>query len=119
MIKDIVKAMIKTLPDVKEDGNSLLLDGNWEVTLHAGRATGVQSHLPVAVEKQRVAVFFHVGECLDHCLYDVLDHVRRDTSSDACRSSWSVQRVPALRQPIPRLRTDRHERKRSRIEAVD
>jgi hypothetical protein len=35
--------MIKALPDVKEDGNSLLFDGDWEVTVHAGRDGGVMS----------------------------------------------------------------------------
>ncbi|MEI8258596.1 MAG: hypothetical protein WCJ30_23230 [Deltaproteobacteria bacterium] len=35
--KDTVKAMLKALPDVKEDGASLVLDAAWEVTMHAGR----------------------------------------------------------------------------------
>ncbi len=35
--KETIKAMLKSLPDVKEDGASVLIDPNWEVTMHAGR----------------------------------------------------------------------------------
>ena len=85
MIKDIVRAMIKALPDVKEDGNSLLLDGNWEVTLHAGRATGgmqIQQITRLTLETDFVVIETHKGQRVVMLLDEVRGFAAEPSTTD-------------------------------------
>lgn len=54
MNRDTVRAMLKALPNTREDGNSVIFDPtNWAITLYAGRggqAVSVEQVTKVTVE---------------------------------------------------------------------
>jgi hypothetical protein len=63
--KETIKAMLKALPDVKEDGASVLLDPSWEITMHAGRngaPISAQLVTRVTIENEYVVVETHKNQ---------------------------------------------------------
>ena len=77
--RDTVRAMVKALPEVKEDGSSLLFDANWEVTVHAGRdggVTSVQQVTRITLENEFVLIETHKNQRV----VLVLDQIRGITA---------------------------------------
>jgi hypothetical protein len=85
MIKDTVRAMLKALPDVKEDGNNVLLDGPWEVTVHAGRAgapMSVQQVTRVTLEAEFAVLETHKNQRVVVLLEEVRGMTAEPSSVD-------------------------------------
>jgi hypothetical protein len=76
--KETVKAMLKALPDVKEDGAVILLDPAWEVMMHVGRHAPIsaQQVTRVTIENEYVVVETHKNQ---HIVV-LLDEVRGFTA---------------------------------------
>jgi hypothetical protein len=65
MDRDTLRAMIRALPEVREDGNSLLFDPGWEVTLHAGgdgAAMSIQQVVRATLEQDFVVLETHKSQ---------------------------------------------------------
>jgi hypothetical protein len=57
--------MLKALPDIREDGNSVLFDPTWEVVLHAGphgSPVNVQQVTRVTVEQEYILIETHKNQ---------------------------------------------------------
>jgi hypothetical protein len=83
--KETVKAMLKSLPDVKEDGASVLLDVNWEVTMHAGRngaPISVQHITRVTIENEFVVAETHKGQRIVMLLDEVRGFAAEPATGD-------------------------------------
>lgn len=64
MSPETLRAMIKSLPDVTEDGGNVRFDSSWEVTVHAVRGSAALSI--THVESLRIGDGFVVLETSKH-----------------------------------------------------
>ena len=88
MARDLVLAMIKALPAVKEDGDNLIVDDGWEVTLHAGRQ-GASMTIPqinkIALQDKFLTAETHKGQRVVLLLDEVRGFIAEPSSADRTR----------------------------------
>lgn len=83
--KETVKAMLEALPDVKEDGGSLVLDAAWEVTMHAGRNGAPISAVlvtKVTIENEYVVVETHKNQRIVMLIDEVRGFTAEPSTTD-------------------------------------
>ena len=85
MIRDTVRAMIRALPEVKEDGSSILFDASWEVTLHSGR-NGATFSVPqitrVTLEEEFAVIETHKNQRIVVLLEEIRGFAAEPSSTD-------------------------------------
>jgi hypothetical protein len=85
MNRDTVRAMLKALPDTREDGNSVLFDPSWEVSMHAGphgAPVNVQQLTRITVEQEFVAAETHKGQRVVLAIGEVRGFTAEPSSAD-------------------------------------